>query len=48
MIKVEHITEDGEKLRHIREWLKVMESEPEEYILLSTVYHNLRRMLGDE
>jgi len=34
--------------QHLREYLKVMESEPDEYILLSTVYHHLRRMLGDE
>ena len=37
-----------EIILHIREYVKIMEDEPEEYILLSTVYHNLRRMLGDE
>lgn len=37
-----------EQLKHIREYLKVMKDEPEEYILLSKVYHDLRRMLGDE
>ena len=33
---------------HIREYLKVMKDEPDEYILLSKVYHDLRRILGDE
>ena len=32
----------------VREFLKVMKDEPDEYILLSKVYHDLRRMLGDE
>ena len=33
---------------HLREYLKVMKDEPDEYILLSKVYHDLRRILGDE
>jgi len=47
-MRVEHITKDGEIIKHIREYVEIMRTEPEEYILLSTVYHNLRRMLGDE
>ena len=47
-MKVEHITKDGEIIKHIREYVAVMKDEPEEYILLSTVYHNLCRILGDE
>ena len=48
-IRIEHITRDGEIIKHIREYLKVMESEPaEDLIRLKDVYHNLRRILGDE
>jgi len=47
-MKVEHITENGEIIKHIREYVKVMKDEPDEYILLSKVYHDLCRMLGDE
>ena len=47
-LKVERITEDGEKLRHLREWLEVLRTEPEEWILASTIYHNIRREIGDE
>ncbi len=47
-LKVERITVEGEIIKHIREYLKVMESEPEGYIRLSRVYHDLKRMLGDE
>ena len=42
------ITKDQECVNHLREYVKVMKDEPDEYILLSTVYHNLRRILGDE
>jgi len=37
-----------ETVDHIREYLNVMKDEPDEYILLSKVYHDLRRILGDE
>lgn len=48
-LKVERITVEGEIIKHIREYLKVMESEPaEDLIKLKDVYHNLRRILGDE
>jgi len=33
---------------HLREYLSVMKDEPEGYIKLSKIYHDLRRMLGDE
>ena len=33
---------------HLREYLKVMEKEPDGYIKLSEVYHHLRRILNDE
>ena len=39
---------DPELRKHIREYLNVMKDEPDEYILLSKVYHDLRRMIGDE
>lgn len=47
-IKVERITTEGEIIKHIREYVNLMKDEPDEYILLSKVYHDLRRMLGDE
>jgi len=38
-----------EIINHIREYLKVMESEPAEHLIkLKDVYHNLKRILGDE
>lgn len=41
--------ENMEIVEHLREYLKVMESEPaEDLIKLKDVYHNLKRMLGDE
>ena len=42
------IKEAYEKLAHIREYLEVMKDEPDEYILLSRVYHDLMRILGEE
>ena len=33
---------------HLREYLDVMSTEPDELIPLSKVYHDLRRILGDE
>ena len=42
------VLKDKETINHIREYLKVMKDEPDEYILLSRVYHDLRRILGDE
>ena len=44
----EQILYNSEIIKHIREYLKVMKDEPEGYIKLSKVYHDLRRMLGDE
>ena len=38
----------NEIIQHIKEYLSVMKDEPDEYILLSKVYHDLRRILGDE
>ena len=38
----------SEELDHIREWLSIMENEPEGYIKISEVYHTIRRMIGDE
>jgi len=34
--------------QRLREYLSVMEKEPDAYIKLSTIYHNLKRILGDE
>ena len=44
----EYYHECSEVVKHIGEYVKVMKDEPDEYILLSKVYHDLRRMLGDE
>ena len=33
---------------HIREYLDVMKDEPDEWIKVSQIYHDLKRMLGDE
>jgi len=44
----EEITRQDEIIKHITEYLNVMKDEPDEYILLSKVYHDLRRILGDE
>jgi len=43
-----NITKEQEIIFHIREYLSVMKDEPEGYIKLSKVYHDLRMMLGDE
>jgi len=38
-----------EIVKHIREYVKVMEDEPAEQLILQRrVYNDLRRMLGDE
>jgi hypothetical protein len=34
--------------QHLREYVEIMKDEPDEYILISEVYHHLRRILGDE
>ena len=34
--------------KHLREYVEVMSTEPDELIPLSKVYHDLRRILGDE
>ena len=33
---------------HIREYVQAMEDEDDQWILMSKVYHDLKRMLGDE
>ncbi len=33
---------------HLRDYLEVMKDEPDEYILLSKMYQDLRRIIGDE
>ena len=38
----------SEIVKHIEEYLNIMKDEPDEYILLSKVYHDLRRIIGDE
>ena len=48
MIKVEHITHDGEIIKHIREYRESMRTEPDQWILMSEVYHALGVMLEDE
>jgi len=45
---IDHILKQTEIINHIREYVDVMRDEPEELIKLSRVYHDLRRMLGDE
>lgn len=47
-ITSEELQQELTTIEHIREYLSVMKDEPDEYILLSKVYHNLRRILGDE
>ena len=32
----------------LKEYVEVMATEPDEFILLSKVYHDLKRILGDE
>ncbi len=44
----ECMLELAELKRNLREYLNVMKDEPDEYILLSKVYHDLRRIVGDE
>ncbi len=39
---------DKEIVYHLREYVDVMEHEPESWIKLSEVYHSLKRILGDE
>ena len=33
---------------HLREYVEIMSTEPDEYILLSEVHNHLRRILGDD
>ena len=42
------ILKNQESIKAIREYLDIMEKEPEGYIKLSEVYHSIRRMLNDE
>ena len=42
------LRKQDETLYHIREYVKVMADEPDEWIKLREVYHALKRMLGDE
>ena len=42
------LVETDEIIKHLREYLKVMKDEPEGYIKLSKMYHDLKRILGDE
>ena len=42
------ILSNQESIKSIREYLNIMENEPEGYILISEVYHSIRRMLNDE
>ena len=37
-----------ESITALKEYMKVMETEPDEYIKLSEVWHHLRRIAGDE
>ena len=46
MIRI--ILKHQESIRSIREYLAVMENEPEGYIKMSEVYHSIRKMLNDE
>ena len=42
-------TTDAEVISHIREYLSVLSTEPAEHLLkVKDVYHQLRRMIGDE
>ena len=34
--------------RALREYLSVMESEPDAWVKISKIYHDLKRVLGDE
>ena len=45
---IEYMKKSTESINHIREWLSIMENEPEGYIKISEVYHTIRRMIGDE
>tara|TARA_B100000029_G_scaffold509210_1_gene597857 strand:+ start:1128 stop:1337 length:210 start_codon:yes stop_codon:yes gene_type:complete len=33
---------------HLRAFIEVMADEPDQYIKMSTIYHNLKTILGDE
>jgi hypothetical protein len=33
---------------HLRAFVEVMADEPDEFIKMSTIYHNLKMILGDE
>ena len=33
---------------HLRAFIEVMADEPDQYIKMSTIYHNLKVILGDE
>ena len=38
-----------ETIEHLREYLRVMADEPKDsLVLLRNVYHNIRRIIGDE
>ena len=40
--------ENQESIEHIREWISIMEHEPDAFILLSEVYKAIKEMLPDE
>ena len=44
----DQLLSNQESIIQIREYLAVMENEPEGYIKISEVYHSIRRMLNDE
>jgi len=44
----EKILRNQDAINHIREYLEVIKDEPDHWIKLSRVYHDLRRELGDE
>ena len=43
-----YLLSNQESIIQIREYLAVMENEPEGYIKISEVYYSLHRMIGDE
>lgn len=43
-----HYLQLQEVKRNLREYVEVMASEPDGIIPLSKIYHDLRRILGDE
>ena len=44
-LKIETTNTDKEIIKHIREYVNVMKDEPEQYILLSKIYNDLKRIL---